>query len=54
MDVLVATADRHGRYRAAASSEFSELSGFLFLKLAVSIFSAHVLVASKDLQTTDL
>ena len=45
---------RDGRYRAAACSEFSELSVVLFLKLAVSIFSAHVLVASKDLQTTDL
>ena len=54
MDVLVATANRDGRYRAAACSEFSELSVFLFLKLAASIFSARVHVASKDLQTTDL
>ena len=45
---------RDGRYRAAACSEFSELSVFLFLKPAASIFSARVHVASKDLQTTDL
>ena len=37
---------RDGRYRAAACSEFSELSVFLFLKLAASIFSKPRLVGS--------
>ena len=46
MDVLVATANRDGRYRAAACSEFSELSVFLFLKLETSIFSKPRLVGS--------